>query len=56
MTHCGWGSITEALTTKTPLIGVPIFAEQTFNANLVVKKKIGVKLCNSAGLIPPVEL
>jgi UDP-N-acetylglucosamine:LPS N-acetylglucosamine transferase len=41
------GSITEAITTKTPLICIPAFADQPENAKLVIKKKIGVIVFDS---------
>jgi UDP:flavonoid glycosyltransferase YjiC (YdhE family) len=47
MTHCGWGSITEAITTKTPLICIPAFADQPMNAKLLANKKIGVVVFDS---------
>lgn len=47
LTHCGWGSITEAVATKTLLVCAPIFADQQNNADVVVKKHIGIKVYES---------
>jgi UDP:flavonoid glycosyltransferase YjiC (YdhE family) len=42
VSHCGWGSVTEAIISKTPLICVPAFIDQPINAKIVIKKSIGV--------------
>lgn len=56
MTHCGWGSITEAITSKTPLICVPVFGDQPENARTVIKKNIGVRIYDTTNLAVPLEL
>lgn len=56
MTHCGWGSITEAITSKTPLVCVPVFFDQQGNAKMVVSKHIGVQLCNTNSISVPKDL
>ena len=56
LTHCGWGSITEAITSKTPLICVPVFGDQPENARTVLKKNIGVRIYDTTNLGVPKEL
>lgn len=56
MTHCGWGSITEAITSKTPLICMPVFSDQPNNARTVAKKKIGIQIYDTKNVAVPKEL
>ena len=56
MTHCGWGSITEAITSKTPLICIPVFGDQPNNARTVAKKNIGVQIYDTNNPLMPNEL
>uniref|UniRef100_A0A915DLF0 UDP-glucuronosyltransferase n=1 Tax=Ditylenchus dipsaci TaxID=166011 RepID=A0A915DLF0_9BILA len=42
MTHCGLNSINEAALAAVPMIGMPLFADQLYNAAIMVNKGIGV--------------
>jgi len=44
MTHGGLGGFYEAVFSKVPMICFPIFAEQEFNADLIVNKGYGLKM------------
>jgi len=44
MTHGGLGGVYEAVFSKVPMICFPVFAEQEFNADLMVHKGYGLKL------------
>ncbi|MQM06381.1 hypothetical protein Taro_039206 [Colocasia esculenta] len=43
VTHCGWNSILEAVTSGVPMVAWPLFAEQFINEKLVVRVlRVGV--------------
>ncbi|MQM13482.1 hypothetical protein Taro_046407 [Colocasia esculenta] len=43
MTHCGWNSTLEAITSGVPMVAWPLFAEQFFNEKFVVQVlRVGV--------------
>ncbi|KAJ3016101.1 hypothetical protein HKX48_004192 [Thoreauomyces humboldtii] len=42
VTHAGWNSVLEAVGTGTPMVAWPLFGDQTFNAQLVKSKGLGV--------------
>ncbi|GMS93192.1 hypothetical protein PENTCL1PPCAC_15367, partial [Pristionchus entomophagus] len=44
ITHCGQGSTTEAIGAGTPLIVIPVVADQMRNAHLVERNGIGLRL------------
>lgn len=44
LTHCGLKSIKESLCSKTPILGMPIFAEQNYNARLMITYGTGIAL------------
>ncbi|KAF9588714.1 hypothetical protein IFM89_014590 [Coptis chinensis] len=47
MTHCGWNSILEGITSGVPLITWPVFAEQFYNEKLVTQVlKTGISAGN----------
>ena len=44
MTHCGWNSITEAISKETPMICIPALGDQLYNAELIHEKKVGIQV------------
>ncbi|KAI9153086.1 hypothetical protein LWI28_005733 [Acer negundo] len=51
MTHCGWNSVLESVSSGVPMITWPLFAEQFYNENLVVTRlKIGIAIGVEHGL------
>ncbi|ODM72120.1 UDP-glucuronosyltransferase 1-5, partial [Orchesella cincta] len=44
ITHGGLGGIYESILSKVPMICFPVFAEQDFNADIMVEKGYGIKL------------
>jgi UDP:flavonoid glycosyltransferase YjiC (YdhE family) len=55
VSHCGWGSTTEAVMNETPLICVPGFGDQIYNAELVHAKELGVQIYSPPLLTPKEE-
>lgn len=51
MSHCGWGSVSEAISTKTPLICMPVFGDQFGNARTVASRHIGVQIYDTRSII-----
>ncbi|KAH7561194.1 hypothetical protein ACOSP7_016177 [Xanthoceras sorbifolium] len=41
VSHCGWGSTLEAITSGVPIIAIPMVVDQPFNAKLVVDMGVG---------------
>lgn len=51
MTHCGWNSVLESVSSGVPMITWPLFAEQFYNGNFVLTHwKIGVGVGVESGL------
>ncbi|XP_047310751.1 UDP-glucosyltransferase 29-like [Impatiens glandulifera] len=44
ITHCGWGSITEAIAFGVPIISMPVQYDQPNNASMVVNAGVGVEV------------
>ena len=44
ITHCGMNSLNEAAQSGVPVVGIPLFGDQLFNAALMQHKGIGVYL------------
>lgn len=52
MTHCGWGSVTEAASAGVPMLTWPLFAEQFYNEVLVAEvAEVGVKVGAEVGFV-----
>ncbi|KAI3976660.1 hypothetical protein MKX01_008518 [Papaver californicum] len=53
MTHCGWNSILEGLTSGVVMFAWPMMAEQFFNANLIVDQlEVAIRVWEGNELIP----
>jgi UDP:flavonoid glycosyltransferase YjiC (YdhE family) len=53
LTHCGWNSTLESITSGVPLITWPMTADQYYNAVLVVEYlKVGIRFCEGAATVP----
>jgi UDP:flavonoid glycosyltransferase YjiC (YdhE family) len=44
ITHCGWGSTTEAVINEKPMVCIPGFTDQIDNATLIEEKGMGIKV------------
>jgi len=44
ITHCGFGSMTEAIYHGVPLIGIPMFGDQVGNVKFAEDKGVGIRL------------
>lgn len=58
LTHCGWSSVLESITSGVPMVSLPMYAEQRLNAALLTD---GAKVCfrpkeSESGLIPRDEI
>ncbi|CAN6834571.1 unnamed protein product [Brassica oleracea] len=58
LSHCGWNSVLEGLTSGTMILGWPMEADQFVNARLLVEDlDVAVRVCEGDGTVPdPVEL
>ncbi|MCL7034981.1 hypothetical protein MKW94_013115 [Papaver nudicaule] len=53
MTHCGWNSIVEGLTSGVVMLAWPMMAEQFFNVKLIVDQlKVAIRVCEGNELVP----
>jgi len=41
ITHCGWGGLMEIMLAGKPVVGVPFFGDQSFNAQLAKARGVG---------------
>ncbi|KAF8406111.1 hypothetical protein HHK36_008191 [Tetracentron sinense] len=49
LTHCGWGSVIEALEFGLPLVLLPLYIDQGLNSRVFEEKKIGVEIARDDG-------
>ncbi|KAI3867358.1 hypothetical protein MKX03_036485 [Papaver bracteatum] len=53
MTHCGWNSVIEGLTSGVVMLAWPMRAEQFVNATLLVDQaKVAIRVCEGVDTIP----
>ncbi|RVX01902.1 Anthocyanidin 5,3-O-glucosyltransferase [Vitis vinifera] len=58
VTHCGWNSVLEAVSSGVPMVGWPLYAEQRFNKVVLVEElKIALAMEESeGGLVTAIEV
>uniref|UniRef100_A0A914MFY3 glucuronosyltransferase n=1 Tax=Meloidogyne incognita TaxID=6306 RepID=A0A914MFY3_MELIC len=44
ITHCGQNSITESAIAGIPILGIPLFADQFYNADIAQKRGLGIQI------------
>lgn len=44
MSHCGQSGFYEAVVTGTPVVAIPLFGDQPFNAGLLVRRGVAIHL------------
>ncbi|XP_076907702.1 UDP-glycosyltransferase 89B2-like [Bidens hawaiensis] len=52
LTHCGWNSILEALTTEVLMLTWPMSADNFSNATLLDELKVGIRACEGGNMVP----
>ncbi|TVU08049.1 hypothetical protein EJB05_41434, partial [Eragrostis curvula] len=58
ITHCGWNSVLESVTSGVPMVGVPFMSDQRMNAQLVGHEwRVGVRAeADSCGVLRETEV
>lgn len=58
VTHCGWNSVLEAVSSGVPMVGWPLYAGQRFNKVVLVEElKIALAMEESeGGLVTAIEV
>ncbi|KAL2527987.1 UDP-glycosyltransferase 91A1 [Forsythia ovata] len=49
LTHCGWSSIIEGMSSGHPLIALPFLVDQGLNARVIVDKQFGIEITRNEG-------
>ncbi|KAK0394200.1 hypothetical protein QR680_000614 [Steinernema hermaphroditum] len=44
ITHCGLNSLTESIHSAVPLLGIPLFGDQRYNAAIIKHRELGIHL------------
>ena len=53
VSHCGWNSVLEAMTSGVVIVGWPMEADQFVNAKMLVEDRgLGVRVCEGSDFVP----
>ncbi|KAJ6829584.1 putative UDP-glycosyltransferase 89B1 [Iris pallida] len=56
MTHCGWNSVLEAVTTGVTMLLWPMSSDQFYNATLLENERVGIRVYEGNDGVPDLEV